>query len=546
MMTITLTRTARQISKYILPALLVVSFCAQTRAQDRSAEIRSGGTLTIGKISVGSLVFHPLFLSLGIEKEIANLIYGHGLLQVAESGQLADGLALMPKGNRDGRVWVFQLRPDITFQDGEPMTADDVVFTYNLYKESRRYDPIFHRYFQNIVRVEKYDSWTVAFVMKNPISVFPEALATLPVMPDHQMRQRPVAAALRAPDPPRAIGLGPYKLNPRQSPGAVVLTANREWHHGWPDLDRIVYRFYHTSDELMAAFVMREVDLVEVDRSSRFEDVKRARPDSKIQAANPAHRSFEAVFYNHETALFQDARVRLAMTHAIDRERILYQALAPGAGRVTDSPVEASFWAFGGVEPVKYNPSTSIRLLNRSGWQSSGDMGIMNRGGRDLSFELLFPKGSLTYEKLVRIIKHNLNNIGVNVRPKPVASKELVERLRLGAYEAALFSQAFESSPDDFYAVFHSESIPLGFNMLRYRNRQVDRNISFLYGITEPARALPIYQQLQLLLSREQPCTFLFTFDTQYIAYDPRFQNIGLPGAELNSPASWYMLTDPR
>jgi len=140
----------------------------------------------------------------------------------------------------------------------------------------------------------------------------------------------------------------------------------------------------------------------------------------------------------------------------------------------------------------------------------------------------------------------NLNNIGVDVRPVPVELKELVQRMRLGAYDAALFSQPFESTPDDFYAVFHSESIALGFNMLRYENRQVDRNISFLYGITEPARALPIYQQLQLLLSRDQPCTFLFNFEREYIAYDPRFQNIGLPGSALNSPASWYILTDPR
>ena len=81
---------------------------------------------------------------------------------------------------------------------------------------------------------------------------------------------------------------------------------------------------------------------------------------------------------------------------------------------------------------------------------------------------------------------------------------------------------------------------------MNYRNRRVDRNISFLYGITEPARALPIYQQLQFLLSQDQPCTFLYFIERQYIAYDPRFQNVGKPGAFLNPPSSWYILTNPR
>ncbi|MBT5877422.1 MAG: hypothetical protein HOH43_28635 [Candidatus Latescibacteria bacterium] len=543
---ITRTWTAPQ-NRYIAIAALMVMLCSlPANSQNAPRNFRSGGTLTIGKVGVGTLVFHPLYLSLGVEKEIANLIYGHGLLRRDRSGELTAGLALMPTRNRDGKIWVFQLRPDISFHDGEPLKADDVVFTYNLYKDSRRYDPIFYRYFRNIERVEKHDPWTVAFVMKEPVAAFPEALTTLPIIPRYEMRQRAFAGVSSTPKPPRPIGLGPYTLESKQSHDSITLRANRGWHHGWPNLDRIVYKFFPTSDELMAAFVLHEVDIVEMDRTSSFRDMKRARPDAKLQAVDPIHKAFEAIFYNHGRPLFGDADVRRAMTHAIDRERILQQVIAPGSGSVMDGPVETKFWAYGGANHLKYDPQKAIELLQDSGWQDANDTGILGRGGRNFSFELLFPKGSLTSEKLVRVIKMNLNNIGVDVRPVPVELKELVQRMRLGAYDAALFSQPFESTPDDFYAVFHSESIALGFNMLRYENRQVDRNISFLYGITEPARALPIYQQLQLLLSRDQPCTFLFNFEREYIAYDPRFQNIGLPGSALNSPASWYILTDPR
>ncbi len=529
-----------------LSTLALVCTVSTVSAQTNPPEIRSGGTITIGKVGVGSLVFHPLYLSLGIEKEIAGLIYGHGLLRQDETGKLIEGLAVMPTKHGDGLVWVFQLRPDVLFHDSEALTADDIVFTYELYKQSRRYDPIFHRYFRNIERLEKYDPWTVAFVMKSPITSFPVALATMPIVPRHQFQKRPFADAIQAPSAPRPIGLGPFKLEQRLAQNSVILSANREWHHGWPNLERIVYRFYTTSEELTAAFVLQEVDVVELDRAISFHEVKRARPDARIQAVTPGHRSFEAIFYNQGKALFNDHLVRRAMTHAIDRERVVRQVMTSGTGSLAHGPVAEEFWAFGGVDRIDYDPAEALKLLRRQGWRDSNGDGFLSRSGKEFTFELLFQKGSITSEKLVRIVKLNLNNIGVGVKPTPVELKELVQRMRIGAYDAAIFNQPFASTPDDFYAVFHSEGIPLGFNMLRYRNRQIDRNISFLYGITERARSLPIYKQLQLLLSRDQPCTFLYFIDREYIAFDPRFQNLGVPGASLNSPASWYKLTEPR
>ena len=120
----------------------------------------------------------------------------------------------------------------------------------------------------------------------------------------------------------------------------------------------------------------------------------------------------------------------------------------------------------------------------------------------------------------MRVIKLNLNHIGIRVVPVPVTQKVLVQRLSIGSYEAALFVQDFEPTADDLYAVFHSESIGLG-NMLGYRNRQVDRNINFLFGLADRYRAGPVYQQLEMLLIRDQPCMFLYFVDTRYVAYDP-------------------------
>lgn len=529
-----------------LSVMVLLSIAAPVTAQSIREKGDHGGTLTLGKVEVGSLVFHPLYISLSVEHEIANLIYGHGLLRQDRNGLPVDGLGSLPTQYAGGREWVFQLHQGIQFHDGTALTADDIIFTYDLYKRSRNYDPIFHRYFRNLAEIHKIDDWTVSFEMKEPVSVFPTVLATLPILPKYQFERRPFADAAYAPMLPQSIGLGPFKVEIGRARDTIELRANDKWQYDRPYLDRMVYKFYATSEELLAAFVMREVDMVEVEWVSSFQELKRARPDAKIQPIRPRNRAFESIFYNHNRPMLANPLVRRAFTHAIDRVRILARVMMPGTGRVAHSPVDEGFWAHGGATRLKYDPAKALELLHRAGWYDTDHDGVLNQDKHKLRFELLFPRGSITAEKVVRLIKLNLNDIGVDVRPTPVDLKVLVERLRVGAYDAAVFTQQFKPAADDFYALFHSESITPGFNVMNYRNRQVDRNISFLYGITEAARALPIFQQLQFLLSQDQPCTFLYFIERQYIAYDPRFQNVGKSGEFLNPPSSWYILTNPR
>jgi|GEM_PF-1640227 len=531
----------RQLFSFPILGVLLICASLSAKAQSGKVEAPTGGIVTIGKIAVGSLMFHPLFNSLSVEREIADLIYGEGLLHVDENGVLANGLAYLPVKLEEGRAWIFRIRRGITFHDGEPLTAEDIVFTYNLYKESRRYDPIFHRYFQNLESIQPVDRRTVRFVMKVPIAIFPDGLASVPILPKHQLDRRPVASANHVSDVTRPIGLGPFRIETWPVHDTVILSANEKWHRGRPNLDGLVYKFYPSTEELQSAFVTRKVDMVEVDRSSNLEGLKRARGDAIIQAIEPASRSFSAVFYNHAHPLLSDVSIRQALTYATDRTRILNQVMVPGAGEIAHSPIEPSFWAAGGADHFRYDPGKAINVLRKNGWEDANKDGILDQNKTALQFELLFTKGSLSSEKIVRLIKLNLNDIGVNIIPTPVDQKELVERLRIGNYAAALFNQDFDPSPDDFYAVFHSESIGLG-NVLGYRNRQIDRNINFLYGLSEQSRALPIYQQLQQLISQDQPCMFLYFIQTKYVAYNPKFKNLGIPGQALHSPATWYRL----
>ena len=523
----------------IILALSLFAMPDSARAQVAGEPVPHGGEVTIGKVAAGDLTFHPLFNNLGVEREIAALIYGEGLLRVDESGAPSDGLAYLPIKHSGGRDWVFRLKQGVEFHDGESLTADDVIFTYTRYKAARVYDPVFHRYFQNIEQLSAQDRQTVRIIMKSPIEAFPSRLATLPILPRHQMDRGLFADAGAHLETTRPVGLGPYRVETWPIPGTVTLTANERWHRGRANLDRVVYRFYPTSEALQAAFIMREVDLIEVERDGTLKDLKRARSDAKIQAIVPGNRAFAAVFYNHRHPLLSQPVIRHALTYATDRERILDEVLVRGAGVLAQSPIHPEFEFKGGGKGFDYSPREARDLLRLQGWKDSDGDGFLDREGRTLRFELLFPRGQASAEKTVRVIRLNLNQAGIRVVPVPVTQKELVQRLGIGSYEAALFVQDFEPTADDLYAVFHSESIGLG-NMLGYRSRQVDRNISFLFGLLDQQQAGPVYQQLEMLLIRDQPCMFLYFVDTRYVAYDPALKNLGSPGDALRSPAAWF------
>lgn len=500
-----------------------------------------GGTLHIGRVAVGSMVFNPMYTNLPVEREIAALIYGDGLLRKDRYDRMSEGLATWPRRFDDGREWVFHLRNGIRFHDGKALSADDVVFTYAVYKQSRTYDPVFYRYFNNLDDIRKIDSRTVLFVMKERVDEFPGALATLPILPKHQLDNQTFAAAHEVPVLPRPIGLGAFKLDTWPVGDQIVLKANTDWYYGRPYLEEIVYTFYPTTEELLAAFIRREVDMVNVEPGTDFLELKRARPDAKIQAVRPGQKTFTAIHYNNTHPLLGSRTVRRALTHATDRNLIISHIRVPGGIRLAHSPIDQDFWAYGGAVSLKYDPAQALSLLSEAGWRDTDRDGVLDQGGRKLRFELLFPRGSITSERIVRIVKLNFNQIGVDVIPMAVEQKELVQRLMVGAYEAALFQQVFEPTPDDFYTSYHSESIGLGFNLLGYQNRQVDRNIGFLYGIQNPDRMQPIFQRLQELISEDQPSMFLYFLDWQYIAYDPRCKNIGRPGEPLTSPTVWYL-----
>ena len=144
---------------------------------------------------------------------------------------------------------------------------------------------------------------------------------------------------------------------------------------------------------------------------------------------------------------------------------------------------------------------------------------------KPFTFALLFEAGSVRDEEIARVIKLNLGEIGINVIPQGIETKELNKRIRNHNYEAVLYQVAFSESIGSFYEYFHSENISRHTNFLNIRNGEIDRLINRSRRIQDPELLEPIFHRLQNLIVENSPAIFLFFVDKSYIAVDNRFQN---------------------
>lgn len=501
-----------------------------------------GDTLVIGEIGSGLKNLNPIFYTLDQEKEIADLIYGEGLIRLDREERVAPGLAESWESTEDRSVWTFQLRDGVLFHNNVPLESGDVVFTYNLYRGVKS-DPeyFYDNNFDIIEHVQADGNMRVRFELKGPYPRFLPELATLQILPrqiydrgTYEMTRETILGS-------KPIGLGPFIFSSWDDRERIVLRANPSYYRGRPYLDGLVLRFYATEELLKAAFVTGEIDFARIEDEASARDVWRSNPRIRLVTLVSNRKAFECVCYNTSKSLFASRVTRRALTHAINRVGLLDEVLS-GKGNVAYGPLDADSWAYyPNLPKYRFHPREALELLHQDGWSDRDRDGLLERRGQQFRFTLMFPRGSTLFERIARIIKLDLKEIGVDVIPEPEEYKEMVTRLKMGDYDAALMSFPFEAKADNFDRLFHSSNIRRGLNVMYYSNREVDKLITLSYEVSEPNRLEPIFQRLQLLIGQDQPCTFLFFQWLWYAAVDTRFRNIRHPGGGLTPVTEWYV-----
>lgn len=522
--------------------------------------------------------FNPLFYTEAYESNIISFVY-ETLVSQNENLEYEPWLAESWEHNEDHTVYTFHLRQDVTWHDGEPFTADDVVFTYKTLASPdyvaaggvRTY--VVQRLlgfeefssgetdeFKGVVAVDDY---TVEFHFTEP-NVIALADAAFYIVPEHVFADVPVAeipeheASLM---PEKVIGTGPFKFTDMVEGEQYVLTKNEDYWAGAPNLDSVVWKVV-SGQVILGQLESGEIDFVadptgfapaDYEQVAAMEHVEIIEePDFGYQILGFVHNfrteeDIEAGVINPDNFVpnpdLQDKRVRQAIAYAIDREALI-EALLHGHGTVMNSPIAPQWWVFDGDTPeqYEYDLDKAKALLEEAGYKDvDGDGFVETPEGEPYELTMAYPLGNEIRERSAPIIQGMIEELGIKVN--------LLQPLEFAAYA----DQLEKNTEWDLYLLGWSlgttDPDPSGlwtatdaYNYGRWNHPEADALVK--QAITPPEAfdrdfRAEVYKDWQVMFQDELPALILYARNSLW-AYNKRMTGIDhMPWSFLNDPHKW-------
>ncbi len=453
---------------------------------------------------------------------------------LAESYEISD----------DGLQIVYHLRDDIYFSDGVPVTADDVIFTYQTIVDPKVDAADLANLFDNVERAEKIDERTVKFVLKWAYfkSLENTSLWDIGVYPKH-IYQFTDAKEFnsRISDP---VGSGPYVFEKWDTGKQIVLKRNENYWGVKPKLDRFVYRFVTNAVAAVQAIKSHQVDIMipEPDQYAELAADEQFNKEFRCLSYWNPGAPFYYIGWNEDTPFFSDKRVRLAMTYLIDREQII-EKLLKGYGRGISGP----YYINGpqndpNIKPWPCDPEKTAELLDEAGWVDTDGDGIRDKDGVPFRFKFMYSSDSIFYQRLAKLLKDEAAGAGIDVIADPYEWSVIMTKITDRNFEAMVMGWGGDIFEDDYQLFHSSQTGNRGSNYVGYRNAEVDRLLEQIRKTMDDNERYSLCHKVHRILHEEQPYTFLYARPT-FRPIDRRFENVKVYKLGLKY-WEWYVPKD--
>jgi peptide/nickel transport system substrate-binding protein len=301
------------------------------------------------------------------------------------------------------------------------------------------------------------------------------------------------------------IGTGPFRFIEWVSDEKIVLEANSRYFEGRPDLNGIIYRIIPETALNEMEILTRGADYSGI---SPFE-YRRMEEIPSVKVYSQPSLGYTYIGYNLKNPLFQDRRVRRALTYAINREQIVQYVLY-GLGVVATGPFPNQMWYWNpNVKPIPYDPQKARELLAEVGWKPNKN-GILEKEGKPFRFTLITNSGNDTRRDVGVLVQRQLHEIGIDVTLElyewSVFIKDFIDARH---FDACILGWGLSVDPDA-YEIWHSSQIEKGFNFTSYRNPEVDKLLVEGRREYDIRKRKQIYWRIHELIADDQPYTFLF------------------------------------
>lgn len=442
----------------------------------------------------------------------------------------------------------FQLRRDVRFSDGTPLTAHDVEYTWTLLNNPLVNAPETRNFYDNVESYKAIDDYAVRFTFREPHYMAFSMVAAFQVLPKHFYEKISVDDLNR--EPGLLMGSGPYRLEDPKAwaPGKLLkLIRNENYWGPRPGAAALIWLEIENDVSRLNAFKNGQIDLFSAS-AEQYVDLKKdpqtlEKYDAKEYTPIPSGYSFVAwnVAHGGQPTMFADKRVRQAMTYLIPRERIA-QEVYLGLASPTSGPFdEGSKQADPQISARPYDPQKGLALLAEVGWRPGGDGVLRNPEGQPFAFTLTYPSGNDEYERVMLMIKDTLNSHGILMTQDPQEWSIFIERVDARNFDACALAWGGGAIEGDIRQMFHSSQIAGGANnFTSYRNAELDALIDQARGTIDEAERMKLWQACHRILYEDPPYTFMLRRKATWFL-DKRVHNVQRVTTGINGRVEWYV-----
>ncbi|GAC1392410.1 MAG: peptide ABC transporter substrate-binding protein [Candidatus Saccharimonadales bacterium] len=463
---------------------------------------------------------NPLYSTSPVDSAISKLIFS-GLFKFNDKNQLVGDIASNWTVDSTGLMYTVTLRSDVVWHDGQPLTADDVVYTYTLMQNPDAGSPL-QSSVQNI-KITSPKPNVVTFTLPSPLVDFPYSLTT-GIVPKHIIKSIPVSelrsASFNTDNP---VGSGPFKWEQIIVQGdqgvsrteQISLSANSN-SVAPPKLQRFIIRTYSNEKLMLDSFTHQDINAMS--GLDSFPDTLQGK--SNTVEKNIPLTGETMVFFKTSSDPLNDVKVRRALVQAVNIPSLLRGLRYPViASKAPILPNQIGYDKT--LEQFTFNQAAANKLLDEDGWSGKNKDGIRTKNNKPLSFKI-FAQSTSDYAYLTQSLQSSWRSIGVDAQVTLQSSNDLAITITTHDYDALLNGISIGPDPDVFAYWDSTEADPrltTRYNFSEYKNPTVDNALAggrtrsdvklrtvkykpFLENWRNDAPALALYQPRYLYITR--------------------------------------------
>jgi len=515
-----------------------------------------GGEYTEGLIGAPQYINPILAQTNDVDLDLSYLLFS-GLLRFDPEKGIVTDLADSYQISEDQKQYTFTLRQDLFWNDGEKLTANDILFTIDRIKDPQTKSPLVFNF--SGVSVEKINDYSIKFILEEPFAPFLESL-TFGILPEHIWMDIPAENTNLAEYNLKPTGNGPFKIKSlvKEKTGAIksiVLEKNDLYHGAKPLINQLTFKFYPTFEAAIDALNNKNIEGISYLPGKFKENIFNIRGLNFHQFSLP---QYIALFINQDkNGILKDKNVRQSLAHAIDKQAIV-DAVYQNAAYIIDNPILAGYIGYTtDIKKYDFNIEQAKKLLDDAGWkpadykqedtQEPYPFQVRKKDDKYLEITLLAPNQS-DFEKTAKQIQKFCQQIGIKINLELIDANQIQrEKIKNRDYQILLYGEILGTDPDP-YPFWHSTQCQHpGLNLSCFKNNDADKLLEEARKITSAEERAKKYIEFQKIIAEQVPAIFLFnttyTYPTTKKIKGVSDHQIIIPAQRFAKIHSWYIKT---